>query len=67
LFASFDSYGVFKAPVFQLASYASDAARSTAIPTPAAGMMVFMAAGTSPAVTNKAVIYNGTAWALLPG
>ena len=67
LFASFDSFGVFKAPVFQLAAYADDAARSTAIPTPAAGMMVFMTSGTSPAVTNKAVIYNGTAWALLPG
>jgi hypothetical protein len=65
--ATFDSVGVFKAPVFQLTTYASDAARTTAIPTPAAGMMVFMSAGTSPAVTNKAVIYNGSAWAVLPG
>jgi hypothetical protein len=65
--ATFDSTGVFKAPVFQLTTYASDTARTTAIPTPAAGMMVFMSAGTSPAVTNKAVIYNGTGWAVLPG
>ena len=65
--ATFDSVGVFKAPVFQLTTYASDLARTTAIPTPQAGMMVFMSAGTSPAVTNKAVIYNGTDWALLPG
>jgi hypothetical protein len=65
--ATFDYRGVFQAPVFQLTSYATDAARSAAIPSPAAGMMVFMASGTSPAVTNKAVIYNGTAWALLPG
>jgi hypothetical protein len=51
----------------QLAVYANDAARSTAIPAPAKGMMVFMTAGTVPSVTNKAVIYNGTAWALMPG
>lgn len=65
--ASFNYGGVFKAPVFQLTSYANDAARLAAIPTPSAGMMVFMTAGTSPSVTNKAVIYNGSAWALLPG
>jgi hypothetical protein len=62
---TFDRYGTVKAPVFNLTSYASDAARSTAIPTPAAGMMVFMASGTSPAVTNKAVVYDGTAWVAL--
>jgi hypothetical protein len=65
--ASFNANGAFTAPVLQLASYASDAARTTAVPSPTAGMMVFMASGTSPAVTNKAVIYNGSAWALLPG
>ena len=65
--ASFGANGAFTAPVFQLTSYANDAARTTAIPTPVAGMMVFMASGTSPSVTNKAVIYNGAAWALLPG
>ena len=65
--ASFNSNGAFTAPVIQLATYANDAARTAAVPTPAAGMMVFMTSGTSPAVTNKAVIYNGSAWALLPG
>ena len=51
----------------QLAVYANDAARTTAIPTPVKGMMVFMTAGTAPTVTNKAVIYNGSSWALMPG
>jgi hypothetical protein len=46
----------------QLPVYADDTARSTAIPTPAAGMMVFMTSGTVPTVTNKPVIYNGSAW-----
>ena len=64
---SFDSGGVLKAPVFQLTTYANDAARTDAIPTPAAGMMVFMVSGTSPVVNNKAVIFNGTTWAALPG
>jgi hypothetical protein len=49
----------------QLAVYANDAARLTAIPTPAKGMMVLMTAGTSPAVTNKVVAYDGTAWVAL--
>jgi hypothetical protein len=62
---TFDSKGVLAAPVFKLTSYADDAARSAAIATPAAGMMVFMASGTSPSVTNKAVIYDGTAWVAL--
>jgi hypothetical protein len=68
-----DSAGVATANAFvaskytQLAVYANDAARTSAIPTPAKGMTVFMTAGTSPAVANKAVIYNGTAWALMPG
>jgi len=65
--ATFDSGGVFKAPVFQLTTYANDTARATAIPTPQTGMMVFMISGVTPTVTNKAVIYNGTAWAALPG
>jgi hypothetical protein len=46
----------------QLAVYADDAARSTAIPTPVQGMMVFMQSGTVPTVTNKTVVYDGTAW-----
>jgi hypothetical protein len=46
----------------QLPVYADDAARSTAIPTPAKGMMVFMTSGTAPTVSNKPVIYNGSAW-----
>jgi hypothetical protein len=46
----------------QLPVYADDTARGVAIPTPAAGMMVFMTSGTAPTVTNKPVIYNGTAW-----
>ena len=50
---------------FQLPVYANDAARTSAIPTPAAGMMVFMTAGTSPSVTNKAVVYDSTAWVAL--
>jgi hypothetical protein len=49
----------------QLAVYANDAARTSAIATPAKGMMVFMTAGTSPAVTNKAVVYDGSAWVAL--
>jgi hypothetical protein len=65
--ASFSSNGAFQAPIFKLTSYASDAARLAAVPTPEAGMMVFMTSGTSPAVTNKAVIYNGASWAVLPG
>lgn len=62
---TFDSKGVLAAPVFKLTSYADDAARSTAIATPAAGMMVFMASGTSPTVTNKVVVYDGSAWVAL--
>jgi hypothetical protein len=50
---------------FKLPVYANDAARTSAIPTPATGMMVFMTAGTSPAVTNKTVVYDSTAWVAL--
>jgi hypothetical protein len=46
----------------QLPSYADDAARSAAISTPVQGMVVFMQTGTSPAVTNKPVFFNGSAW-----
>jgi hypothetical protein len=46
----------------QLAVYANDAARSSAIPTPVQGMMVFMQSGTVPTVTNKTVVYDGSAW-----
>jgi hypothetical protein len=66
-----DSAGVVTSNAFvaskfmQLPVYANDAARSTAIPTPAAGMLVFMTAGTSPAVTRKTVVYDGTAWVAL--
>lgn len=63
-----DSAGVATSNAFvantymQLPVYADDAARSAAIPTPAAGMMVFMTSGTAPAVTNKTVVYDGSAW-----
>jgi hypothetical protein len=46
----------------QLPVYANDAARSSAITSPSAGMVVFMTSGTTPTVSNKPVIYNGTAW-----
>jgi hypothetical protein len=63
-----DSAGVATSNAFvankfmQLPVYADDTARGVAIPTPAKGMMVFMTSGTAPTVTNKPVIYNGTAW-----
>ena len=66
-----DSAGVITSNAFvaskytQLAVYANDAARTSSIATPAKGMMVFMTAGTSPAVTNKAVVYDGSAWVAL--
>ena len=66
-----DSAGVATSNAFvaskynQLAVYANDAARTTSIPTAAKGMMVFMTAGTSPTVTNKAVVYDGTNWVAL--
>jgi hypothetical protein len=49
----------------QTAVYANDAARTSAIPTPAKGMIVFMTAGTAPTVTNKAVVYDGSNWVAL--
>ena len=60
---TFNGDGTFVAPgAVQLAVYADDAARTAAIPTPAKGMMVFMTSGTVPTVTNKTVVYDGTAW-----
>ena len=50
---------------FQLPVYADDTSRLAAIPTPAKGMMVFMTSGTVPAVTNKTVVYDGSAWVAL--
>ena len=41
---------------------ADDAARGTLVPSPAAGMMLFMTAGTSPSATTQLQVYNGTAW-----
>jgi len=41
---------------------ANDTARGTLVPTPAAGMMLFMTAGTSPSATTQLQVYNGTAW-----
>jgi hypothetical protein len=63
---TFKGDGTFVAPgAIQLAAYANDAARSAAIPVPAQGMMVFMQSGTAPSVTNKTVVYDGTAWVAL--
>ena len=60
---TFKGDGTFVAPgAVQLAVYADDAARSAAISVPAQGMMVFMQSGTVPTVTNKTVVYDGTAW-----
>jgi hypothetical protein len=60
---TFKGDGTFVAPgAVQLAVYADDAARLAAIPVPVQGMMVFMQSGTVPTVTNKTVVYDGTAW-----
>lgn len=57
--ATLTSGGVFSAPVIKPGVYADAAARDVAIPTPAAGMMVF--------VTDVTQFqgYNGTAWVAL--
>lgn len=47
---------------FKLPVVADDTARTALVATPAQGMMIFMQAGTSPAATNVAQVYNGTAW-----
>lgn len=58
--------GTFVAPgAVQLAVFADDTARSSAISTPVVGMMVFMTSGTAPTVTNKTVVYDGNAWVAL--
>jgi hypothetical protein len=63
-----DSAGVATSNAFvaskyiQLPVYADDAARLEDIPTPVQGMMVFMQSGTVPNVSNKTVVYDGTAW-----
>ena len=41
---------------------ADDTARTTLVPTPSTGMMIFMTAGTAPAATNKVQVYDSTAW-----
>jgi len=41
---------------------ADDSARTTLVPTPATGMMIFMTSGTTPAATNKVQVYDGGAW-----
>jgi hypothetical protein len=54
--ATFNSRGVFNAPVIQPGVYADATARDAAIPTPAAGMMVFVTDVT------KFQGYDGSAW-----
>lgn len=46
----------------KLAVYADDTARSTGIPTPTQGMVIFMQSGTAPAATNQMQVYDGTSW-----
>ena len=45
-----------------MAVVADDTARGTLVPSPAAGMLLFMTSGTSPSATNQLQVYNGTAW-----
>jgi hypothetical protein len=47
---------------FQLPVFIDDSARLTAIPTPAAGMIIFMTSGTTPAATNKMQLFDGSNW-----
>ena len=46
----------------QMAVVADDSARGTLVPSPAAGMMLFMTAGSAPSATTQLQVYNGTAW-----
>ncbi len=46
----------------KLPSVADDTARTALVPTPAAGMMIFMLSGATPAATNKVQVYDGSAW-----
>jgi len=41
---------------------ADDTARTALVPTPTAGMMIFMTSGTTPAATNKVQVYDSSAW-----
>jgi len=65
---SYNGSGELSAPfvesrtAFQLPIYADDTARSTAIPSPATGMMIFMQSGTTPVATNNVQVYTGAAW-----
>jgi len=54
--ATLDSQGVFSAPVLKPGVYANTTARDAAITAPAAGMMIFLTAGT------KFQGYTGAAW-----
>jgi hypothetical protein len=54
--ATFDSQGVFTAPVLKPGVYANTTARDAAITAPAAGMMIFLTVGT------KFQGYTGSAW-----
>ena len=54
--ATLDSQGVFSAPVLKPGVYANTTARDAAITAPAAGMMIFLTAGT------KFQGYTGSAW-----
>jgi hypothetical protein len=54
--AEFNDVGVFSAPVLQPGVYANTTARDAAIPSPSAGMMIFLTAGT------KFQGYTGSAW-----
>jgi hypothetical protein len=46
----------------QMAVVADDSARGTLVPSPAAGMMLFMTAGSAPSATTQLQVYNGSAW-----
>lgn len=46
----------------KLPIYADDTARSTAITTPAQGMVIFMQSGSAPAATNQPQYFDGTNW-----
>lgn len=63
-----DSRGTFEATTLKVAPYASTAARDSGIPTPEAGMVVFVSddgsQGGSPAVP-KLQVYDGAAWVSL--
>lgn len=47
---------------FKLPVVADDSARSTLVPSPAKGMMIFMESGTAPSATNVAQVFDGSNW-----